>query len=190
MTAITDNRVAGKVEAVIRHYFDSNVNTLFDDHNNIAMMGLWAFFGSLIPAFFTVGITNSQGEPFVSGIIVVFGIGLFMGSAVIHGLLFTLGSFYKNGVFKTVGLTVLAILAIIAYVIALAVGNLGGFFLSLVIGTALPSFGVLAPFKIILFAVPSIWWFSKGWQLTVEFKSIRDTFEREINWLKSHGVEV
>lgn len=190
MTAITETRFARKVESVIRHYFDSDVNTCFDDENNIALMGLWALFGSIILAFLTIGISTSQGEYFVSTAIFMIGIGVFMASAVVHFLMFVFGSFYKYGIFHSIGTALMVIAFAVAYAIGFIVGTLGGFFLSIMAFTALPSFGVLLPLKIIIFAVPSIWWFGKGWSIMVEWNSLRDTFERELDWLAGHGIEI
>lgn len=186
----TDNLVVGKVEAIIRHYFDPNVDTLFDDSNSLAYLGLWALAISWVLAFFTMGVTNSEGEPIVSMTFFVIGFVAFIWNALLHSLMVVLGSFYKYGVFKSVGFALIVVLGVIAYAIAFIVGTMGGFFISITVGMVLPSFGVLAPFKIILLAIPTIWWFAKGWQLTVEFKSLRQTFDLEIQWLSKHGFEI
>lgn len=190
MTAITDNRIANKLEAIIRHYFDSDVDPMFDDSNNLAYMGLIGFCVSLIVAFFTMGVSTAQGEYFVSQVSVVVGMFVFMALALLHGLMVVFGSFYKRGVFKTVGFALGITAFCIGYFLAFIFGTLGGFFIVLAIGVSTPSFGVLAPFKVILFAIPAIWWFVKGWSLVVEFNSLEETFEVERSWLNKHGIEI
>lgn len=190
MQAITDNQLANKVEDIIRHYFDSDVDPRFDDRNNLALIGLYGFCISLVVAFLTMGISTAQGDHFVSAVSVKIGIGVFMSLSALHCLFIVFGSFYKRGVFKTVGFALGVTALCIGYILAILFGTLGGFFIALAVGVATPSFGVLAPFKIILFAIPAIWWFVKGWSLVVEFNSLEKTFEVERNWLAKHGIDI
>lgn len=181
--------IRNKARATFDHYFDKSVDPIFDK-NDFATYGLVALGVSFVLAFFTMGIKTSSGDSAVSMTIFLAGVGVFMCTAVLHFILWTLGQFYRNGVFSSLGIAGFAIGFSIAYAIAFIFGTMGGFFLALIGYSITPSIGMLTPLKVIIFAIPSIWWFSKGWRIVVEFEPFDEVFRLEIRYIKSLQANV
>ena len=177
-------RGLAKLEDIVRHYFDPSTS-MFDDNNSLAFIGLVLLAISLVFAFFTMGITNENGVPFLSYIFVGGGFAVFVLGYVFHSLMFILGSFYKNGIIYTIGSAVFGSVAIIGYLLYVLLTVVILPFIAVGLISATPSFGVFAPIKVLLLIGTSLYGVSKGFSLSIHLEHPYTVFSKEISLVKS-----
>lgn len=170
-------------EDIVRHYFDSSKPT--DEYNSLATLGLVLLAISLVCAFFTIGLTNENGVPVISYILVAGGCGAFALGNIFHAVMFIVGTFYKKGIIDTIGNAVFGTVAIVGYLLYFLLTVVVLPFIALMAISATPSFGVFAPIKILLLIGTCLYTISKGFRLSVHLEHPYTVFSREIDMAKN-----
>lgn len=177
-------RVRTHINGLFEHYFTkkctiSSGYSLFDK-------SLWPLGVGFLLAFFSMGfgsVTIFDTSPSVLFVLLAFlGFGV---TVLIHFILVVVGSFYKRGVFKTIGWGIFGVLALIAGALAIGFMLYGGIFISAFIFLfVLPADTVLLPFNLIGFISGSIWWYVKGLSIIDGPKTPRSAFQSEARLFK------
>lgn len=177
-------QVKSYFNGMFEHYFVKNPPLL--SNNSLFDQALWPLAIGFALAFLSIGLGSvtlfNVSLPvlfFVSGII---GFGVFV---VGHFILVVIGSFYKYGVFKTIGLSILGVVSLIALALGIGFALYGGIFISAAIFIfLLPVNTVLVPLNILGFIGGSIWWYTKGLQIVDGDETPRSVLEPEAEFIK------
>lgn len=177
-------RVSTHINGLFEHYFTTK-STLLSGYS-LFDKSLWPLGIGFVLAFFSLGVSSIT--VFDTSLPALFFVLAFVGfgaTVVGHFLLVVFGSFYKRGVFKTIGWAIFGVLALIAGGLALGFTLYGGIFISAFLFLfVLPVETILLPFNIIGFIGGSIWWYAKGIEIVDGSETPRSAIQPEIKFFK------